>query len=199
MDEALYEARRGGGRALVDLIRHLSHLTVWGWLYLVLCIGSAVGLWFVLDKLIPVYIRKIARQSFPFFTWIAIPQYKLSLSGGLFLVLFCFLGYFGLGDDDVTFFTVMGVVFLFFLLINQRAQHSFMLNQNEFYISRLALFGKYKKIRLQNASYNENAEKQIITIFDGDKKYCRIRMDLFSYPAQKRIRSMLKTITPDAN
>lgn len=153
MDDPLFEARRRGGRAIVDLIRHMSHLTIWGWLYLVFCIVCAVGLWYALDKYIPVYIRKIARQSYPFFSWIAIPQYKLSLSGGLFLVLFCFLGYFGLGDDDVIFFITMGVMFLIFLLINQRAQRSFMFNQNEFYISRLALLGKYKKIPNTGKAY----------------------------------------------
>lgn len=200
MEEGLYELRsRGGVRGLIELIRHLSHLSIWGWLYLIMSIGCAIGLWFILAKYIPIYIKKVTRHTYPFFSWVAIPQYKLSISGGLFLILFCFLGYFGFGHDDIIFFTAFGGVIMFVLFITQRIQCSFMLNQNEFYISRFALLGKYKKIRIQNASYKENTEKQIIDIYDGKRRFCRIRLDLFSFTAQKHIRLMIQTIASNAD
>lgn len=187
----LYEARGGGGRALVELISHLSHLTVWGWLYLVVCIVCAIGIYFLLDKYIPIGIKKVTKQRYPFFSWVAIPQYKLSISSGIFLILFCFLGYFGI-DDDAIFFICLGGLWLFFLLVGQRTQHSFMLNQGDFYMSKFALFGIYQKINPSNWSLDGDSENRKVTVKQNGKRICRIRLDYFSHDAQKYLRIMFK-------
>ena len=187
----LYEARGGGSRALVELISHLSHLTVWGWLYLVVCIGCAIGIYFLLDKYIPIGIKKVTRQRYPFFSWVAIPQYKMSISAGIFLILLCFLGYFGI-HDDVIFFTCMGGLWLFLLLVGQRAQHSFMLNQNQFYMSKFALLGIYQKVNPQEWSLEGDSENRKVNVKQNGKKICRIRLDYYSRDAQNYLWIMFK-------
>lgn len=189
--DTLYEARGGGGRALFELVRHLSHLTVWGWLYLAACIGCAIGIYFLLDKYIPIGIKKVTRKRYPFFFWVAIPQYKMSISAGIFLILLCFLGYFGI-HDDVIFFTCMGGLWLFLLLVGQRAQHSFMLNQNEYYMSKFAILGIYQKVNPQKWSLEGDSENRKVTVKQNGKKICRIRLDYYSRDAQKYLWIMFK-------
>ena len=190
--ERIVLAGRGGGKAVVELIRHLSHLSVWGWIYLFAIIACTVGLWFLLNKYIPVCIKILTRQRYPFFSWVAIPQYKLTLSAGLFLCLFCFLGYFGLQEEDVPFFIGMGGAALFILLVGQRVQHSFMLNQGEFYMSTFALLGKYRKIHPVLWSLEGDSENGKITVKQDGKRVCRIRLDYFSNDAQKYLWTMFK-------
>ena len=180
----LYEARAGSAKALVELVRHLSHLTCWGWLYLAICICCAIGMYFLLDKYIPIGIKEVTRQRYPFFSWVAIPQYKLSICIGIFLISLCFLGYFGI-HDDVIFFVCMGGLWSLLLLIGQRAQHSFMLNQGEFYMSKFALLGIYQKVNPHNWSLDGDSENRKVTVKQNGKRICHIRLDYYSRDAQK--------------
>ena len=67
-----------------------------------------------------------------------------------------------------------------------------MLNQNDFYISRFALLGKYRKIAPHYLFLEEDSEKKVIRVKENGKKLCKIRLDMFSVEAQKNIRTMLK-------
>ena len=184
------------GRGIAELIRHLSHLDTTGWIYLAVSIAISVLLYYVLCRYIPILIRKVTRASYPFFTWVAVPQYNKSIAFGCFLLFFCFVGFFSCDDNDVGFFSFMGVFMGIYMFLSfVKVQHSFMLNQSEFYISRFALFGKYKKIDPCKLSLEGDSENNKIIVKEGDKKICRIRLDYYSAEAQRLINLMLKEAT----
>ena len=188
--EYIFLAARG--RGIAKLIEYLSHLSIWGWIYLGASITMCIALYHLLQKFVPLYIRKITRLSYPFFSWVAIPQYNISIVLFCFCLFLCFLGYFSEASDDIIVFGGMGFIYIVIILWASKFQHSFMLNQNDFYISRFALLGKYRKIAPHYLFLEEDSEKKVIRVKENGKKLCKIRLDMFSVEAQKNIRTMLK-------
>lgn len=189
MDSLFLAAR---GRGLANLIKHLLHLEPSGWFYLGASAIISIIIYLLLNKYIPIYIRKITKHSYPFFTWIAIPQYKRNIALSCFWLFFCFVGYFSRYHEDVEFFIIIGILMVIYILFSfAKVQHSFMFNQNEFYISSFALLGKYKKLYPQRCSLGGDPDNGEIIVKDGDKQICKIEFDMYSKEAQKYIWTML--------
>ena len=69
------------GRALAQLIMHMSHLTPVGWGYFACSVVLSGICYPSSKKMIPFFIRKQAKKCYPDFEWIVIPQYSAMMIG----------------------------------------------------------------------------------------------------------------------
>lgn len=172
------------GRGLAQLIIHMSHLTTVGWGYFGCSILLSGIFYSSSKKIIPHVIKEQARKSYPEFEWIVVPQYSISLSLLIFIIMNSFLGYFchsDDSDDDIEFFIILGIVFFLFMLLPILIQtlrlRCVMRNNGGLFISRCSLFGLYKRI-----SINRNS----VTILPDEKKQISDAYIVFNYDGNKR-------------
>ena len=183
----------GKGRALAQLIMHMSHLTPVGWGYFACSVVLSGVCYPSSKKMIPHFIRKQAQKSYPDFEWIVIPQYCMSLSLLVFLAMNSFLGYFcyqETSEDDIVFFCIMGVgLFIFALLpifIKLFKLKCIMKNNNTLFMSRFSLLGFYKRITIDADSIKilpdekeQNVDAYISFIYNSKYK-CKLDKSLYS-------------------
>lgn len=181
------------GRALAQLIMHMSHLTPVGWGYFACSVVLSGICYPSSKKMIPFFIRKQAKKCYPDFEWIVIPQYSMSLSLLIFLAMNSFLGYFcyqETSEDDIIFFCIIGVtLFIFALLpifIKLFKLKCIMKNNNALFMSRFSLLGFYKRIIIDADSIkilpNEEIkcdDAYISFIYNGKYK-CKLDKSLYS-------------------
>ena len=181
------------GRALAQLIMHMSHLTPVGWGYFACSVVLSGICYPSSKKLIPFFIRKQAQKCYPDFEWIVIPQYSMSLSLLIFLAMNSFLGYFcyqETSEDDIVFFCIISVgLFIFALLpifIKLFKLKCIMINNKALFISRFSLLGFYKRIIIDVDSIkilpNEEIkcdDAYISFIYNGKYK-CKLDKSLYS-------------------
>lgn len=181
------------GRALAQLIIHMSHLTPVGWGYFACSVVLSGICYPSSKKLIPFFIRKQAQKCYPDFEWIVIPQYSMSLSLLIFLAMNSFLGYFcyqETSEDDIVFFCIISVgLFIFALLpifIKLFKLKCIMINNKALFMSRFSLLGFYKRIIIDVDSIkilpNEEIkcdDAYISFIYNGKYK-CKLDKSLYS-------------------
>lgn len=185
-----------GGRGIVELIRHLSHLETTGWLYLLFSLALSIGLFYALKYSIPVLMKKATIRCFPFFSWVAIPRYDFLIALSCFLLFFSLVGYLSPIRDDVIFFFCMGMFFMIFLLASfARLQRSFMFNQSDYYVSRFALLGIYRKIPKTGFHAEGYPDKDKLVIYSGNKRICKIRWLYYTTEGQRHINEMICHLT----
>ena len=181
------------GRALAQLIMHMSHLTPVGWGYFACSVVLSGICYPSSKKMIPCLIRKQAKKCYPDFEWIVIPQYSMSLSLLIFLAMNSFLGYFcyqETSEDDIIFICIIGVtLFILALLpifIKLFKLKCIMRNNKALFMSRFSLLGFYKRIIIDADSIkilpNEEIkcdDAYISFIYNGKYK-CKLDKCLYS-------------------
>lgn len=181
------------GRALAQLIMHMSHLTPVGWGYFACSVVLSGICYPSSKKMIPFFIRKQAQKCYPDFEWIVIPQYSMSLSLLIFLAMNSFLGYFcyqETSEDDIIFFCIIGVtLFIFALLpifIKLFKLKCIMKNNNALFMSRFSLLGFYKRIIIDADSIKILSNEEIkcddayISFIYNGKYKCKLDKSLYS-------------------
>lgn len=181
------------GRALAQLIMHMSHLTPVGWGYFACSVVLSGICYPSSKKMIPFFIRKQAKKCYPDFEWIVIPQYSMSLSLLIFLAMYSFLGYFcyqETSEDDIIFFCIIGVtLFIFALLpifIKLFKLKCIMKNNNALFMSRFSLLGFYKRIIIDADSIKILSNEEIkcddayISFIYNGKYKCKLDKSLYS-------------------
>lgn len=181
------------GRALAQLIMHMSHLTPVGWGYFACSVVLSGICYPSSKKMIPCFIRKQSKKCYPDFEWIVIPQYSMPLSLLVFLAMNSFLGYFcyqETSEDDIVFFCIMGIVlFIFALLpifIKLFKLKCIMKNNKALFMSRFSLLGFYERIIIDADSIKiipdkkgQNDDAYISFIYNGKYK-CKLDKFLYS-------------------
>ncbi len=181
---SVIEAR--SGRGLVELIRHLSHLSVWGWVYIICSATVCVGMSYGLKRLIPMYMRWRTKLVYPEFKILIMPHVNMSLSVFLFFLLFAFCGYWGQSSDDVTFFHIMGGVFVLFccfpVIISGVKNKIYVENKGVIYYASFTFISKYKRLdNFKYKQYDESDKKKTWTVFDDKhKRLFKIDVDMYS-------------------
>lgn len=181
------------GRALAQLIMHMSHLTPVGWGYFACSVVLSGICYPSSKKMISCFIRKQSKKCYPDFEWIVIPQYSMPLSLLVFLAMNSFLGYFcyqETSEDDIVFFCIIGIVlFIFALLpifIKLFKLKCIMKNNKALFMSRFSLLGFYKRIIIDADSIKiipnkkgQNDDAYISFIYNGKYK-CKLDKFLYS-------------------
>ena len=189
--ESLVLAGRGG-RGIAELIKHLSHLETKGWLYLLFSFAISIAMFYALKYFIPWLMKKATKRCFPFFSWVAIPRYNFLIATTCFLIFFSLVGYMSPIGDDVIFFFCHGMGLLLILFgLFARLQRSIMFNQGDYYLSRFALLGIYKKLPRIGFKADGYPDKDIIKLYSNNKKVCKIRWLYYTTEGQRHINEMI--------
>lgn len=182
----------GRGRGIAELIKHLSHLETKGWLYLLFSFAISIAMFYALKYFIPWLMKKATKRCFPFFSWVAIPRYNFLIATTCFLIFFSLVGYMSPIGDDVIFFFCQGMGGLLILFgLFARLQRSIMFNQCDYYVSRFALLGIYKKLPRIEFKADGYPDKDIIKLYSNNKKVCKIRWLYYTTEGQRHINEMI--------